>query len=282
MKTQGILAQTWAHFKQRNAPRMGAAVSYYAVFAVAPLCVFFISIAGSFLGKVSAETTIVRYIGESFGATTGTLVVHLMKAAYQYPLGLGATIAGILSLTIAALGVLSELDTDLDELWATETDRPSQKKRTRASYIRIYIWKKIVAFSVIPLFGLLFVGTTVISDLSLAAFNVDNIAIESIDALMSFVLGSLLFALVFRILPNTKLLARELLLGGVVTSSLFLLGKILINIYVENINTPAFGTAGAFVILLIWIYYSAQVFFLGASFTYVYAKKYGSLSEKAA
>jgi membrane protein len=261
---------------------MGAAVSYYAVFSIAPLCVLIISIAGAFLGTLSVETTVARYIGEGFGPATGTLVKNLVQTAHQYPLGVGATIAGALSLVIAALGVLSELDSDLDELWATGPERISRRKQSHAAYIRSFVWKKIIAFSVIPIFGLLFVGTTVISDISLSAFNLGGIAPESIDALMSFILGTLLFALVFRILPDTKLPKRELLLGGLVTSTLFLVGKILINIYVENINTAAFGAAGSFVVLLIWIYYSAQVFFLGASFTYVYAKNHGSLSEKAA
>ena len=264
---------------------MGAAVSYYTVFSIAPLCVLLVTIAGFFVGKGEVQAIVIRYMSESFGASTGNFIGGIMSTARTHPIGIVTTILGGISLFVAAVGALSEIDRDLDKLWALPGHRePRQKiKHPTIAYALNYVWKKIVAFSVIPVFGLLFVGTTVITGVLVGTSGLFSAHADLIDALMSFFLGAFLFATIFHILPDTKLPTRELVLGGFATSLMFLIGKVLIGIYVDSLtSTASFGAAGSLVALLIWIYYSAQVFFLGASFTFVYSKEQGFLSKKSA
>ena len=281
-RTRNLIAATWSHFLDRKASRMGAAVSYYAVFSIAPLCVIVIRIAGLFVGSGSTQRSITNYINTTFGTSAGSFVAQLIDNAHLHSLGLASTLVGGVTLIITAIGVLSELDSDMDELWrADEHDRG--RKRRRSGTIVSYIRRKAVAASVIPIIGILLIGSTLLTNV-IGLFG-GHIApyLQMLDAVVSFGLGTLLFAVIFKILPDTKLPNRELLLGGVVTATLFLFGKVLIGVYVDTLaDAAAFGAAGSLVVFLIWIYYSAQVFFLGASFTYVYSKEHGFLGNKLA
>ena len=281
-KRIGLISKTWSHFLKHNASRMGAAVSYYAVFSIAPLSVLLIRIAGFFLGSAAIESTMTGYVQSLFGASTGSFISQLIQNAQHAALGTVGTVVSIASLLVAAVGVLSELDTDMDELWCTEPKTRKAKKQTTAGQILSYLKRKVIALSVIPLIGLLILASTVISQIvgvlgvHLGAY------MPALEAIVSYCLQAVLFALLFKILPNTKLPKRELILGGFVTATLFLLGSVLIGAYVNTLATPAsFGGAGALVVFLVWIYYSAQVFFLGASFTFVYSKDRGFLAHKA-
>lgn len=283
MAKQGLLHKTWIHFQSHNGSSMGAAVSYYTVFSIGPLCVLLVAIAGFFVGAGTVQRTVIRYMSESFGASTGAFIGNIMQTAHAHPIGIVTAVLGGVSLFIAAVGALSEIDRDLDRLWALPGQRKPREKiqHPTLAYVVSYVWKKLVAFSVIPIFGLLFVGTTIITDVLVGTSGFLASQADIIDALMSFFLGSVLFAVIFHILPDTKLPKRELIFGGLITSVLFLVGKVLIGMYVNSLtSTASFGAAGSLVALLIWIYYSAQVFFLGASFTFIYSKERGFLSRK--
>ena len=278
-KALSLTKKTFAHFSKHNASRMGAAVSYYAVFSIAPLCVILIQVAGFFLGATTVQRNVTGYIRTMFGQSTGNFVSQLIGNAHWSSIGTVATVVSIVSLIVAAVSVLSELDSDMDELWHVAT-RARVPKRSGFMEVLIYLKRQLIALSVIPLIGLLLIGSAIVTQV-FGLFGHLGFFTTIVDAVISFGLGAVLFALIFRILPDTKLSVGELLLGGVMTSTLFLLGKILIGVYVNDItNTTSFGAAGDLVVFLIWIYYSAQVFFLGASFTFVYSKEYGTLSKK--
>ena len=278
-KALSLTKKTFAHFSKHNASRMGAAVSYYAVFSIAPLCVILIQVAGFFLGPATVARNVTGYIQSIFGSSTGNFVSQLIDNAHWSSIGTVATVVSIVSLVIAAVSVLSELDSDMDQLWHI-TARTRSPKRSSFMEVLSYLKRKLIALSVIPLIGLLLIGSAIVTQV-FGLFGHLGFLTTIIDAVISFGLGAVLFALIFRILPDTKLSAGELLLGGVMTSTLFLIGKLLIGVYVNDItNTTTFGAAGSLVVFLIWIYYCAQVFFLGASFTFVYSKEHGTLHKK--
>ncbi len=284
-----LFITVWRHFRQKNAQRMGAAISFYALFSLAPLLIILITVTGVFFQENQVENAVTHYVGMLLSPSSAQYIRSLIDTAQSVSFGIVGAIVGVITLVITGIGVLSELQSDLNELWRAPNEEPSPAKKYVSLWmtVRSTIGEKILILSVLPILacilGVSTIASTITADLSLFFGNDPALipTILAVDLALSLGIGVLLFALIFRIFPARKLPWNELLLGGLVTSTLFLIGKIGMSLYLDTIaDTAKFGQAGSLVVLLIWIYYSAQVFFLGASFTFVHSLEKGTLRHE--
>ena len=277
-----ILKATARHFKTYNGARMGAALSYYAVFSIAPLGILIIALVGSVFGARLVESSIINQAERLIGGGAGEFIESIITGITTQSLSVVGTILSIATILFGAISLLSVLDTSIDKLWETKTAR--EQRQSFFTKIVFNLKKRLPVFSILPIIALLFLFFVAVSVfLSLFAEQLSGLgaSIHYIEPVALFILGTVFFALIYRILPDRTLPAKELLLGGAVTSTLFLIGRLLIGFYIAIFaHTSLYGAAGSLVVILIWIYYSSQVFFFGASFTYMYSKKYGYLSKK--
>jgi membrane protein len=281
-----LFAKVWDHFLYHKAPRMGAAVSFYALFSIGPLLIILIAVAGMFFGVDHVENAVIHYIETMVSSSSAQYIRSIVDAVQRASFGVTGAIVGGVTLVITSIGVLSELQNDLNELWMTplEKKKLSQSPESMWGTIRSTVVEKIFIVSVLPILACVLALSTVLSritkDLTILAEKNTSLlpSIQSLDLALSLGLGVLLFALMFRIFPKRKLPWSELFLGGLLTSTLFLVGKIGVTVYLDTIaDTAIFGQAGSLVVMLIWVYYSAQVFFFGASFTFVHSLEKGVL-----
>ncbi len=278
-----ITKQTFLHWYQKNAQRMGAAISYYTLFSIAPLFILMITLVRLIFSKSVVDSTIFHTLQATVGTSLAHSIETLINAGYYTSTGLITTIVSGAVLIIVAISVLSELNNDLDELWHVPSPTDNDVS-TPAKTIMTFIKDRLVSLSLIFLFGLLLLLSVAFTVFfSFFHFTLPSLLENSllIQSIVSLIVDTILFTLVYRILPDTKLPWREIVCGAFATALLFLSGKFLISWYIAGFgSTSAFGTASSIVGLLLWVYYSAQVFFIGASGTFVYSKQYGFLSKK--
>jgi membrane protein len=259
------------------APSMGAALAYYTLFSIAPLLVIVIAIAGLVFGAEAAQGAIVAQLDGLIGREGAVAVQGLLKYANEPAQGVVATVVGAVTLLIGATTVFGELQSALDRIWEV----PAAKK---ASGIWSLVRQRLLSFGMVLVLGLLMLVSLVLSA-ALAAlgtwwggfFHGWEVLLQVINFAVSFALTTGLFAAIYKVMPRAKIAWHDVWIGAVVTALLFTAGKFLIGLYLGKSGvTSAFGAAGSMVVLLIWVYYSAQIFLLGAEFTWVYAHESGS------
>lgn len=271
-----LLKDSFAAWKDDNASRLAAALSYYTVFSIAPLLVIVISVAGLVLGEEAVRGEIVTQIGSTVGRDTAEFIETLIANASEPSSGITGAIVGVVTLFLGASGVFRQLQGALDTIWRVEA-APGRG-------IRGTIQDRFLGFAMVFGIGFLmmvaFIASAAISVAS--KFIGDQLPVPAgwlsvLDFVLSFALITVLFAIIFKVLPRVRLAWRDVWLGAAVTSFLFNIGKLLIGWYLGTTGAgSAFGAAGSLIVLLLWIYYSAQIFLLGAEFTKVYANRYGS------
>lgn len=279
---QHIFRDTIRHWKRHNAPRMGAALSYYAMLSFVPLLLLIVILASSVFSKELVQGTLMIEITKLLGASTAQYIDGILRTSSISDATFTAAVVSAVITLFGAVGVFTELDQDFDTLWDTPKERPVHQG-LRAN-IWGYVHKKLIAFSFVPMLVVLLV--TVIAVTIFFAI-LEHMAVLPgallvlIQVMAPLALGTILCAVTYRILPERKLPWRVLLVGAFATTALFLIGNFLIVEYIKLIvHTDVFGGAASLVGLLVWIYYSAQVFFLGASFTYIYAHKRGIIPRR--
>lgn len=274
-----LIKRSARHYHKHHGARMGAALSYYAIFSIAPLTILIIALVGSIFGTQLAESSVVSQLDRVIGSGAGDFIAAIIKSTTRHSLGTAGTIVSIVTIVFGSISILSVLDTSLCELWETKIEKEVVPRPFFAK-IGSAIQRKFPAFSLIPIMALLllfFIAISVFLSLYQENFgSVPGFAIMAniIEPTVLFLFGAVFFAFIYRVLPDRRLPTRAILLGGIITSLLFLLGRVLIGLYIAHFaNTTLYGAAASLVALLIWIFYSAQVFFYGASLTYIYAKK---------
>lgn len=274
-----LLRDSARHFNSHHASRMGAALAYYALFALAPLTILLIALVSIIFGNQLTENSMLLQVQRLLGSGSTDFITGLLNTASKTSLSLSGSIVSIITVIFGMLSALSVLTMSLDELW--ENDEPSTRTEGRF-FSRLWqrMRHKLPAFSLIPFIALLFLLLTALSVFAslyyeqLAMFYDFGALIVVLEPLMLFIIGTAFFAFIYRTLPARRLSTHSLLVGGAVTSALFLLGRLLVGFYIASIvNTTLYGAAGSLIVVLLWIYYSSQVFFFGASFTYLYAKE---------
>jgi membrane protein len=256
---------------------MGAALAYYTTFSLAPVLIVVIAVAGLVFGRDAARGEIVYQLRGLIGDESAKAVQELLKSASQPGKSVLASVIGIVTLLVGATSVFAELQSALDRIWRA----PALKKQTG-------IWSllrtRLLTFGMVVAIGFLLLVSLALSAAVSAVdrwggtlFPTWHSVLQVVNVGVGFALTTLLFAMAYRILPRVRIAWRDVAVGAVVTAALFEGGKYLIGLYLGRAGVSSgFGAAGSIIILLVWVYYSAQIFLLGAEFTWVYAHSHGS------
>jgi YihY family inner membrane protein len=262
-------ANTWM---DDYAPSMGAALSYYTLFSLAPLLVLIIAIAGMVFGQDAAQGAIIAQLQSIMGKEGATAVQSLLSAARERSTGVVATIVGGFLLLLGATATFAELQTDLDRIWRV----PAKEK---PSGVWGWLRSRVLSFGLVLGFAFMLMISLVVSA-ALAATSewlgggaaAESILASVLNFTASFALFTVMFAMIYKIMPTAKISWHDVWMGSAVTALLFNVGKSLIGLYLAKSSVASgFGAAGSFVILVAWFYYSAQIFLFGAEYTWVYA-----------
>jgi membrane protein len=274
-----MLKLTYADWSEDKAPRLGAALAYYTVFSLAPLLIIVLAIAGLVFDPETVRSQISQQAGLGEQGEEG--LVMLVEGAEKRDAGILATILSVVAILFGATGVFIQMQDALNTIWEVEP-KPKQG-------IWGFIRNRLLSFAMILAIGFLLLVLLVVSTALHAVYEYFGNLIEMpgwtaqvLDVVVSFAGVALLFALIFKYLPDVKIGWRDVWLGAAVTALLFTLGKFLLGLYLGRASAAsAYGAAGALVIIMLWAYYSSQILFFGAEFTQVYAKSYGSRIQPA-
>lgn len=284
MKQKGIInliKETFSEWSEDKASRLAAALSYYTVFSLAPLLIIVIAVAGFFWGRSAVQDQILTQIQGLIGAQGKDFIQSMMQnVSAQHSTGVFATIVGVITLFIGALGVFGELQNSLNTIWEVKP-KPTHGMKEAAVHLVI---QRLLSFTMLIVIGFLLLISLVVSA-GLAAMGkfignvwpIQQFILIVINFVISLGVITLLFAAIYKVLPDAKIAWKDVWLGAFVTAILFSIGRQAIGLYLGRSSVGStFGAAGSLAIILIWIYYSAQILFLGAEFTQVYANMYGS------
>jgi membrane protein len=274
-----LIKQAAVSWSDDGVPTLGASLAYYTVFSMAPLLLMSISVASLVIGRDAARCGIVTEIRQTLGSTTADAVAAMLDDAYASGATAGITIVGVATLLIGASGAFVELQSALNRIWKTES--LPQTENVIVHFLR----NRLLSFSAVVGTGFLLLVSLIISSI-LAALSqwLHSIALpgtaifwQGLSIVVSFALVTLLFALIFKLLPDVPIAWRDVWLGAVVTALLFTIGQNLIGLYLgQSSMASTYGAAGSLVVLLVWVYYSAQIVLFGAELTHAYAEAYGS------
>jgi membrane protein len=263
-------------WRKDHAASMGGALAYYTLFSIAPLLLIVIAIAGFFLGPEAARGELFAQLQGLLGDDGAAAVQGLLESASEPEEGLFATISGVALLLLGATTVFAELQSDLDRIWRVEA-KPS-------SGLWGLLRARLLSFGMILVLAFLLLVSLVLSAALSAIgklwggwFEGLAVLLEVVNFVFAFTITTGLFAMIYKFLPRAEIPWRDVWIGAAVTAILFAVGKFLIGLYIGRSGIASgFGAAGSFVVLLVWVYYSTQIFLLGAEFTWVYAHERGS------
>ena len=255
------------------APSMGASLAFYALFSLAPLLLVVVAIAGAFVGRDAAQDMLIAQLSQVMGAHAAAGIEGLLDAAGARKEGGIAVVVGVVTLLLGATTVLAELQADLNRIWRSKPARGGGALR--------FAKARLLSFTVVAAAGALLVASMVASAVLASVgerwFPGQAVLMHAGDFAISVLLVTGLFAMIYKLLPACRIEWRDVWVGAAVTSLLFWIGKVAIALYIaKSAVGETFGAAGAIVGVIAWVYYSAQVFFLGAEFTRQYALRHGS------
>lgn len=267
---------TISEWRKDKVPKLAASLAYYTVFSIPPLLLIAMGIAGIFFGEEAARGQVFSQLSGLVGSGAAETVQEIIKNFEQRQNGRVAVIVGFLALLLGATGVFGELQDSLNQIWKVTP----KKSKGFWGFLR----KRWLSFGMILVFGFLLLVSLVLTSLLAAGLKyagdsvpLVEVAWQAISELINFALVTFLFAAMFRFLPDAKTAWKDVWIGAVITAIFFTIGKFFISLYLgKSATVSAFGAAGSLILLFLWVYYSAQVFFLGAEFTYAYAMSYGS------
>jgi membrane protein len=260
-----------------HAQSMGAALSYYTVFSIAPLLLIAISVAGLVFGREAAQGAVVDQLQGLIGQNGAQAIQDLLKNVSRPSEGILATITGVVVLVIGATSVFGELQDDLDRIWQVPT-------RQKVAGWWAFLHARLLSIGMILAIGFLLLVSLAASAAfdAFASWSTSALAgweglAHVVNFVLSFVLTTALFAMIYRFMPQATIEWRDVGIGALVTAFLFSVGKYLIGLYIgKSALASGFGAAGSLAVLLAWVYYSAQIFLFGAEFTWAYAHAFGS------
>ena len=272
----GLFTETLGEWYEDRAPRLGAALAYYMVFALAPGLIFIIGVAALVLGEEQARSQIIAEIGDLVGLRTAEALQATIESVRREGGGLLPTTLGVVTLLFGLWGLFGELQDALNTVWGVTT-KPGRG-------VLVIIKERFWSFAMVVGVGFLLLVSLAVSAWIAAmgtfvgsVLSVPAALLETVNAVFSTVVVAAMFALIFKFLPDVTLAWRNVWLGAAVTAVLFTAGKSLIGLYLgRTAVASAYGAAGSLVIILIWIYYSAQILFFGAEFTKVYTRRSGT------
>ncbi len=271
-----LFQETFKEWSEDKASRLAAALAYYTIFSIAPLLIIVIAIAGAVFGSEAAKGQIFGQIQGLVGTDGAQFIEIAIKNASQPHTGTIASIISIVLLLLGATGLFAELQDALNTIWEV-------KPKPGRGVINI-IRQRFLSFAMVLGIGFLLLVSLVISAALTAVVTYFSNVLPGIDfiwrlinVILSFSITTVLFGLIFKVLPDAKLTWSDVLIGSAITSLLFSIGKFLLGQYLGNSSFGStYGAAGSLVVILAWVYYAAQILFFGAEFTQVYARRYGT------
>ena len=271
-----VLRRAIAGWWNDNVPHLGAALSYYTLFSLAPILIVAMSIAGLAFGSEAVRGEIVGQIDGLVGHDGAVAVQAMLEGASKPSSSIPATIIGVITFFLGATGAFLELQTALNAIWRV-------KPKASANFLRALVIDRLISFGLVVAVGFLLLTSLLVSA-GLAALDkymgqaFPGVAIvwQALNVLVSLGVISVMFAMIYKLLPDVDLAWSDVWVGGLVTAGLFTLGKFLIGLYLGTSSlASSYGAAGSVIVLLVWVYYSAQVVLLGAEFTREYVKEFG-------
>ena len=270
-----VVKDTVLAFIDDEALSRGAAIAFYTVTSIAPVLLIVIAIAGVAFGRDAAQNAITEQLSGLMGQQTADVLQTAVASAANKSSGVVATIIGIITLMVTASGVFGEMQTALNVIW---------KAKPKGTTVSRLIRARAASLGLVAALGFLLMVSLVVSTMLTAFGNYldsvlpfGKVILNVLNVVVSLVLISFLFAAIYKVLPDRDLKWGDVVVGAIVTAVLFTIGKSLISWYIgSSAVASSFGAAGALIVLLLWVYYSAQIFLLGAEFTKVYANTHGS------
>ena len=271
----GLIKDAASGWSDHHASRIGAALAFYTVFSLGPILLLAVAVAGFFFGQGTARGEIHQAISNLIGPQAAAEVQMVLIHAHKPTAGLVATVISVVTLILSADTALVELKSGLDEIWGV----PVESRH----WYWVYLRTRLLSIALIMALGFLLLASLLFSaalgaleTLSRGIFIV-GMMLRWTSALVSFGLAVLLFATVYKVLPGIKLAWKDVAAGALITAILFTVGKYAIGVYLGSSTVAStYGAAGSVIVVLLWVYYSAQVFLLGAEFTRGYACRFGS------
>ncbi len=270
-----FLREVAREWRDDDALIQGAALAYYALFAMAPLLVLIIAVAGMVIGRTAAQGRLVEQIQDLMGPEGARMVEGMIEHVSSPASGIAATLGSLVTILLGASGVVGQLRTSLNRIWGV---------RARPGGVRGMVRQRLAALGLIVGIGVLMLVSVTLSAVLSAVREVLATHVPLLSRLLpaanfalSFLLATALFGMIYRVLPDVDLGWGDVILGAAVTALLFTIGKSLVGLYLGRAGvTSVYGAAGTLVFVLLWVYYSAQILLLGAEFTEVYSRRYGS------
>ncbi len=272
----GIFKDTFDAWNKDHAQRLGAALAYYTMFSLGPLLIIVIAIAGLVFGAEAARNQIVGQVQGLVGTQGAQFIQSAIAGANRPAASVIATVIGVVTLLLGALGVFGALQDALNTIWGV-------KPKPNRGLIKGMIQDRLLSFTMVLGTGFLLLVSLVLSTALSAAVRYfggmipfSATVLEGVNFFVSFFVITLLFAYIFKYLPDAEIDWGDVWIGALMTSLLFVIGKFLLGLYLGNSAIGStYGAAGSVIIVLIWIYYSAQILFFGAEFTKVFARYRG-------
>lgn len=272
-----LVKTTFSQWRHDQAPQMAAALAYYTIFSLAPLLIIVIAIAGTVFGEKVAKGELVMQLEQIVGKEATELIRIAVENTSQVDANQGIipTLINIGVLLFGATIVFGQLQTSLNKIW--------EVKPKPGNSIKVFLRKRLLSFSMVLVIAFLLLVSLVVSTVLVIISNFFRDFIpgftylwEMLNLFVSFSLATLLFGLIYKVLPDAKIAWRDVGIGAVITAILFEFGKFLLGWYLRQTGLgSAYGAAGSLIVILTWVFYSAQILFLGAEFTKVYAQSYG-------
>jgi membrane protein len=272
----GVLRRAFAGWWNDNVPRLGASLAYYTLFSLAPVLVVAIAIGGLIFGPEAVRGEIVGQIKGLIGREGAEAVQAMLEGAARPSSGIAATAAGIVTFFLGATGAFLELQTALNTIWRV-------KPKADESFFQALVVQRLISFGLVVAMGFLLVTSLLVSAALAAvhtymgnAFPGVGVLWEALNVVVSLGVITLLFAMIYKVLPDVRLVWTDVWIGALVTAGLFNIGKLLIGMYLGTAGVAStYGAAGSVIVILIWVYYSAQIILLGAEFTREYVATFG-------
>ncbi len=277
-----ILVATFMGFINDNGLKLSASLAYYTIFSIAPLLILIISIAGLVWGSDATSDKLYPQIQHYVGQTAALQIQDILKKLQLSGKSGTAVVIGVVTLLIGASSIFIEIQDSLNIIWRV-------KAKPKKGWVKL-IQNRFISFSLIISLGFLMLVSLVLSVIMTALSSwighflhaITTLLIKGINLGITFIIISILFGIIFKFLPDVKIKWRDVRTGAFFTAILFMLGQYAINVYIQyTAKSSAYGAAGSILVILVWIYYTAAILYIGAEFTQVYAEAIGSHIEPA-
>lgn len=271
-----LLQQTYTRFTDDRGLKLSAALAYYTIFSIAPMLIVLIAVTGIFYGQEAIQGKVFSQLNDFIGNKSAAQVQEILKQMQLSGKGTFAIITGVITLMIGASGVFIEIQDSINLIWRV-------KAKAKRGWVKLII-DRVLSLSMVASLGFLLIVSLIINGLVLALSSILTRFLPDITLLIIVLLNQgitllvlvALFSIIYKILPDVEIEWKDVRAGAVFTSLLFMLGKYVIGLYIESSSIASvYGAAGSFLLVIVWVYYSAAILYFGAEFTQVYAQSYG-------